>query len=65
MANEKQLVIYDTNSDNHLKLYLYKDKEIYMQIGDMNNDIYCKWITLNREDAIALFNELEMLLNKI
>jgi len=56
-------IIDDNRNDSQLQLWLNDSNEIYFEIK--NGDEYPAWITISKEDAVNLSNELSKIISQI
>lgn len=67
MATNRRLRIIDETSDSSQELEVYVNDRcrIYLQVGQLDECYYSGYITLSKEDALELAQELNNLANEM
>lgn len=60
-----KLEIFDETTSHQMQLYINNDGRIYIQTGDFEDHYYNGFITIDKDDAIALVKELQKLIKQM
>ena len=60
----KVLHVVDENN-NDLELYINDQNEVYLSIEERQGDYPLQWIVMDKQDAIALRDELDRLIKEM
>ena len=55
----------DENSEQRLEVFYSAENRCYIQVGKLDEDFHCGWVTLDSDDLTVLINELQSIKAKI